>query len=89
MPDSSLAVAAPSAAGLLLLDGADLRDGGVGEPRVLLGARGGHPHPQPLHRLGLLRVHAAKFLLLKGQLLSINSIIQKRETDDEIKTGHF
>ena len=60
---SSLAVAA--AAGLLLLDGADLRHGGVGEARVLLGARRRHAHAQTLHRLRLLRVHVAKFLLLK------------------------
>ena len=61
---SSLAVAA--AAWLLLLDGADLRHGGVGEARVLLArARRRHAHAQTLHRLSLLRVHVAKFLLLK------------------------
>ena len=70
--NSSLA-AAPAAAWLFLLDGVDLGDGGVGEPGALLRVcRCGHAHAQSLHRRRLLRVHRAKFVLLKGQTVLEN-----------------
>ena len=67
-------VAAPATAGLFLLDRVDLGDGGVGEPRALLGVcRCGHAHAQSLHRRRLLRVQRAQFVLLKGQTVIENN----------------